>query len=458
MTFSVYVVDDEQVAREGVALALSRTYRVRNFPEAESALAAMKDDPPDLVLLDIGLPGMDGLTALEHIKLDYPDMPVIMITAYEDVQTVVTAMKLGAHDYVVKPFQMDALLITLQNALDTIALRQEIQALHERYLKENAPCFLGESDAIQDVMEVVGKVARSPDTPILIVGETGTGKELIARAIHYRGRGFRKPLIAVNCAAIPNELIESELFGYEKGAFSGAALAGKKGLVEEAAGGTLFFDEVADLSLDAQAKILRFLENGEYYRVGGTRRRQVKTRVVSATNRALPQLIGEDRFRRDLYHRLAVVKIEVPSLNRRPDDIIPIARHFLVENVNKFKRHITGLSAGAESALKEHHWTGNVRELKNVVERAVLLADGPEIKVRDLGLQSRDEQAAATGAYNAFPPPLPPEGIDLPSTLKTIESQYIDQALRTARGNESRAARLLSMSRDTLRYRRKSRK
>jgi len=215
---------------------------------------------------------MDGIKALGTIKGLYPDMMVIMITAYEDISTGITAMKLGAYDYVVKPLHMDGLEVTIHNALETIRLRKEIQNLQENYLKENLPCFIGESKAIQDVMEFIGMVAKSPDTPILILGETGTGKELLASAIHYRSPNFKGPLMTVNCAAIPKDLIESELFGYEKGAFSGANTSGKKGLVEEAASGTLFLDEVGDLSLEAQAKLLRFLEEGEFYRVGGTKK------------------------------------------------------------------------------------------------------------------------------------------------------------------------------------------
>ena len=267
--YSIYIVDDEETIREGVSMALEANYQVKAFATAEGAMDAMKDHPPDLVLLDIGLPGMDGIEALGKIKDLYPDVLLIMITAYEDINTVISAMKLGAYDYVVKPLYMDALEATVRNALETIRLRKEVQALQEEYLRENLPCFIGESNAIQDVMEFIGMVAKSPDTPILIIGETGTGKELIAHAVHYRSPNFKGPFITVNCAAIPKDLIESELFGYEKGAFSGARASGKKGLIEEAANGTLFLDEVGDLSPEAQAKLLRFLEDGEFYRVGG---------------------------------------------------------------------------------------------------------------------------------------------------------------------------------------------
>jgi DNA-binding NtrC family response regulator len=272
-SYSIYIVDDEAVARNGLKLALkNKNYKVQAFESAESALKAIDENPPDLVLLDIGLPGMSGVEALEIIKERHPEVIIVMITAYEDVQTVVSSMKNGAYEYVVKPVQMDALLVILRNAFETIAMRKEIQALHEKYLKENLPCFIGESNAIQDVMELVTKVARSPDTPVLIQGQTGTGKELIAKAVHYKSPNFKGPLVAVNCAAVPRELIESELFGYEKGAFTGAEKAGKAGLVEQAAEGTLFLDEIGDLSMEAQAKLLRFLEKP----TGPGRRRPVQ--------------------------------------------------------------------------------------------------------------------------------------------------------------------------------------
>ena len=455
--FSIYVVDDENVAREGVTLALRKHYQIESFPTAEDAIQAILNTPPDLVLLDIGLPGMSGIEALQKIKEMYPEIIVIMITAFEDVDTVVSAMKYGAHDYVVKPLQMNALLVSVRNALETIKLRKEIRLLQEKVLKENLPGFIGESDAIQDVMEVVFKVARSADTSVLIVGETGTGKELIAKAIHYRSPNFEGPMIGVNCAAIPKDLIESELFGYEKGAFSGADKAGKAGLVEKASEGTLFLDEVGDLSMEAQAKLLRFLEEGEYYRVGGTKKRMAQTRIVAATNKNLPDMIQEGFFRQDLYHRLAVIRIEVPSLNRRQEDIIPIAKHYLLEFADKFDKTYSGISAEAEEALRNFEWTGNVRELKNLIEKAVLLGDGPELLPADMGMDALcdDADGAASDSTTAGLPKLAAEGIDFPAVMETIEKQYFQKALDLADNNESRAAKLLGLSRDTFRYRRK---
>ena len=455
MSSSIYVVDDEKSAREGLALALKKSYNVEAFGLAEEAIDAMKNAPPDLVLLDIGLPGMNGIEALEAIKHQYPDVIVIMITAYEDVKTVVTAMKFGAYDYVVKPVQVKGLKVVLRNALETVAMRKEIQKLHEKQLKENMPCFIGESNAIQDIMEVVKKVAQSPDTSILVLGETGTGKELIAKAIHYRSPNYNGHLVEVNCAAIPKELIESELFGYEKGAFSGANKMGKEGLVERAADGTLFLDEVGDLSMEAQAKLLRFLEEGEYYRVGGTKKRSVRTRIVSATNKDLPGMIADGKFRQDLYYRLAVVKIEVPSLNQRRDDIIPIAKHFIVEFNQKFGKSFTAISPEAEAALFQFNWNGNVRALKNLIEKGVLLGDGPELTLQHLELEDNcQDNLLSPNDKNRRLPPVSPSGIDFPAILADIEKSYFEEALTIAEGNESKAAKMLTLTRDKFRYRR----
>ena len=454
MSFSLFVVDDEDIARQGIALALQKHYQVSSFSTAEDALEAMTSQPPDLILLDIGLPGISGIEALERIKARQPDILVIMITAYEDVQTVVSAMKLGAYDYIVKPLDMNGLIITVRNALETIALKKEIRLLQQKYIEKNLPRFVGESKTIKDIMAVVNTVARSVETPVLILGETGTGKELIAQTIHYLSPNFKGPLVPVNCAAIPKELIESELFGYEKGAFSGADSGGKAGLVEEADNGTLFLDEVADLSLEAQAKLLRFLESGEYFRVGGTRKHQVRTRLISATNKDLFGMSQQGGFRADLYYRLAVVKIEVPSLNQRSEDVLLIAKFFLDKFSKKFGKTFTGLSTEAGQALQRFHWTGNIRELRNMIERAVLLGIGPQLTVEHLGLEAASLQSAAPcgGAYAALPQ-LSLEGIDLLAVLNDIERDYFEQALKLVGGNESKAAKLLNLSRDKFRYR-----
>jgi len=451
---SLFMVDDEEIARAGITLALKKIYNVEGFGTAEGALAALEQKQPDLILLDIGLPGMSGIEALQIIKTDYPDILVIMITAYEDVQTVVSAMKLGAYDYIVKPLDMNGLIITVRNALETIALKKEIHQLQQKYIKQNLPIIVGNSQPIREIMETVGMVAQSVDTPVLILGETGSGKELIAQTIHYKSPNFKGSLITVNCAAIPKELIESELFGYEKGAFSGAHAA-KAGLVEEAADGTLFLDEVGDLSADAQAKLLRFLESGEYFRVGGTRRLKVQTRVISATNRDLIAMAQESAFRMDLYYRLAVIKIEVPSLNQRREDILPLARFFLERFTKKFGKTFTSIAPDAIDALENFKWTGNIRELRNMIERAVLLGGGTLLTLDQLGLE------ASLPAVECPPPPagqtglpaLSGQGIDLPAMIQSIEKEYFEPALRITGGNTSKAAKLLNLSRDKFRYR-----
>jgi DNA-binding NtrC family response regulator len=456
MPFSLFVVDDEDIAREGISLALKNHYKVQGYCNAEDALAAMKQEQPDLVLLDVGLPGMSGIQALEVIRSDFPEVLVIMITAYEDVQTVVSAMKLGAYDYIVKPLDMNGLIITVRNALDTIALKKEYALLQQKYLEMNLPVIVGESQPIKDILEIVGVVSQSVDTPLLILGETGSGKELIAQTIHYKSPQFKGPLVTVNCAAIPKELIESELFGYEKGAFSGADAAGKAGLVEKAANGTLFLDEVGDLSPEAQAKLLRFLEYGEYFRVGGTQKLKVQTRIVSATNKNLESMAQKDEgFRMDLYYRLAVVKLEVPSLNQRREDILPLAKFFLNKFSMKFRKSFTGLAPDAIEALENFNWTGNVRELRNMIERSVLLGNGTLLQRKHLGIESIQavkHEAAPTENYPLLPA-LTPDGIDLPSVLSSIEKGYMDKALDLSSGNATKASKLLKMSRDKFRYR-----
>lgn len=456
ITYSIYVIDDEKIITDGITMALEGDYRIQSFSSAEPAIEALQEDCPDLILLDIGLPGINGIEALRQIKASHPDILVIMITAYEDIDTVISAMKLGAHDYVVKPLHMDGLEVTIRNALDTIRLKKEIQQLQEKHLKENIPCFISESNAIQDVMDFVQMVAKSPDTPVLIMGETGTGKELIAGAIHYNSPNFKAPFATLNCAAIPRDLIESELFGYEKGAFSGAGASGKKGLIEESAGGTLFLDEVGDLSLESQAKLLRFLELGEFYRVGGTKKLQIQTRAVSATNKDLDRMIQEGRFRKDLYFRLSVIKVQVPSLNQRPKDIVPLAKYFLQGFSSKFGKKFTSISHEAQQALLAHNWAGNVRELKNLIEGAVLVGKGPQLTLQQLGLEAkkRDAEPAACAPEDGLPG-IPPEGLNLAEALQVFERHYIEAALKIANGNESQAARLLKMNHHTYRYRRK---
>jgi DNA-binding NtrC family response regulator len=454
--YSIYIVDDDPPLREGLALSLGGKYEVRTFPSGEEAIAGLTTNPPDLMLLDIGLPKKDGMDVLREARALCPDVVVIMITAYADVSMTVSAMRLGAYDYIVKPLHLESVELTIGKALETIRLRKEVKILQEKHLTENVPFFIGESEVIRDVTEFISLVAKSATTPVLILGETGTGKELIARVIHFRSANFNGRLVTVNCAAIPKELIESELFGYEKGAFSGARTSGKRGLIQEAEGGTLFLDEVGDLSLEAQAKLLRFLEDGEFYRVGGTENLHVQTRVISATNKNLDDLIQRGLFRDDLYYRLGVVRMRVPSLNERRADILPLAKHFLVQFSRDFGRKFSRISPEAAAALKAHDWRGNVRELKNLIERGVLVAKGEELTLPDLGIEAPGKTSGSgrKGHESGFPP-IPPEGMDFPAAQESFEKSYFEQALRMAGGNESKAAKLLNMNHHTFRYRRK---
>lgn len=450
--YTVCIVDDEETIRDSLTLVLEDQYKLKSYADAESFLTHLDVDQPDLVLLDIGLPAMSGIDALHILKEKCPDIPTIMITAYEDIQMVIESMKTGAFDFILKPLNPEILEITIQKALDSIALRKEVKILQEKYLKDNLPVFIGESKNIEDIMEFIQMVAKSPDTPIMIRGETGTGKELIARAIHARSPVFQGPFVAVNCSAFPDDLIESELFGYEPGAFSGAGKKGKKGLIEEAHNGTLFLDEVADLSLSGQAKLLRFLEESEFYKIGGTKKYKVKTRLVSATNKNLEQLIKDNLFRNDLYFRLCVVKADIPSLNERPDDILPLAKHFLYEFNKKFKKQVSGISKNAVHLLINHKFTGNVRELKNIIERATLIAQSKQLEDDDLGLQNKQDKESITNLYNENTPDIPVAGIDLVNLLETIEKKYLAHAFHLADGNESKAARMLKMNHHTFRY------
>ena len=452
INYTIYVVDDEITIREGIASEFEDDYTVFTFETAEAALDHFNSRKPDLILLDIELPGMKGSQAIHEFKSLKNDVLVIMITAYEDISLVIECMKNGAYDYIVKPIHMETLEIGVNNALETIRLRKEIAALQEQQIRDNLPCFIGESRAIHDIMAYIDMVAQSPDTPILIIGDTGTGKELIAATIHHKSPNFNGPLVTVNCAAIPRELLESELFGYEKGAFSGASATGKKGLIESAHNGTLFLDEIGDLDLEAQAKLLRFMESGEFYKVGSAVKKVVKTRIISATNKNLEEMIHKNEFRKDLYFRLGVVKINVPSLNEREEDTLLLARYFLDMYNEKFNKKLAGISEAALELLKLYTWSGNVRELKNMMERAVLTARGKELTPADLGLEKIDRGRVMQELEQDRFPPLPPTGIDLVKVRTALDKFYFDQAMKMAKGNETRAAKLLNLKHHTFRY------
>ena len=446
---TILIVDDEAIARENLAHSLGKKgYRVLTAADGTEAIERLADTDVGFVLTDLRMQTVDGLEVLARAKRLQPDAEVVVITGYASVETAVEAMRRGAYHYIAKPIQIDELCLIVAKALEKRRLKKEIRDLRRRVADQSGlERIVGQSQAILALKEMIRQVAAL-DCTVLVSGETGTGKELVAGAIHYQSPNFKGPFTAVNCAAIPTELIESELFGYEKGAFSGAGQT-KPGLIEAAAEGTLFLDEIGDLNAAAQAKLLRFLETGEFYRVGGTRRHTIRTRVVSATNQDLDALMADGRFRQDLYFRLGVIRVAIPALNARPGDILPLTRHFLEVFNQKFGKAIRGLSPEAVQALENHRWTGNVRELRNVIERAVLLAGDERIEVEDLDLGS-----APICVGNGFAP-LPTDGLDLPAALAAMERFYIEAALRRTDGNESRAARLLGLNHHTFRYQRR---
>jgi len=455
MLYRIYIIDDEEPLAKGLALALKDEYNVDVFFDGLSALQAINENPPDIVLLDISMPGIDGIEVLKRIQEDFSDIAVIMISAMEEINTVVKAMRIGAYDYVLKPICMDLLNKSIKNAIENFKLVREVRKLQEQYIKENIPCFIGNSKEIRQIMQTVESIAKSSDTPVMIFGESGTGKELIAKAIHFRSPNFKGELVSMNCAAIPKDLIESELFGYEKGAFSGANQSGKKGIIEQADKGTLFLDEIGDLSMEAQAKLLRFLETGEFYRIGGIQKHHIQTRIVSATNKDIEKMMHLGLFRKDLYFRISVVKIAIPSLNSREEDIVLIARSFLTEFSKKFNKNFTRISNEAEKALVDYHWVGNIRELRNVIERAALISNGPELSSNDLGLPVISNDFHQSLSLHDFTSITPGKQIHLDNILESIERQYYEAAMKATSGNETKAAELLNVNYSTFRYRRK---
>jgi len=410
------------------------------------------------VLLDIDLPDGSGLDALREIKGRKADAVVIMITGNVIVQNTISALRGGAYDFIGKPVNLEELRVTIRNGIEASRLRREVtQVRRERARQFSFEQIVGESSAVVRMLALARKVAESEVTSVLLQGESGTGKDLVAKAIHYGSRRSDSPFVAINCAAIPSTLIESELFGYEKGAFTDAK-ARKEGLFEQAEGGTLFLDEIGELELGLQAKLLRVLEEGAFRRVGGLKDIPLDVRVVAASNRDLKAESEAARFRLDLYYRLSVIQIDIPPLRERGDDILLLAGHYISTLGERLRlRHkIHGLAPEVAEAFRHYSWPGNVRELRNVVERALILEDGDAITTeylpRDLVAQTRgivtgDGAAKAGGAGDEFR--LPPRGV----SLDEIEMSLVRQALERSGGNQTRAAELLGISRDQLRYR-----
>lgn len=444
------VVDDEHLIRWSLEQNLKKQgYDVVTAGTGEDALRLIREEQPDLVLLDIQLPGISGIDVLEKIKEHDEDIIVIMVTAHSGLETAVNAMRLGAYDYVSKPFNLDELSIVVRKALETSDLRQEVVRLRTETKKNVPPNIIGDSRHMKYLMEVLDKVARSEASTVLVQGESGTGKELVAKWIHASSSRADKPFIAINCAAVPATLLESELFGHEKGAFTDAK-ATKKGLFELADGGTVFLDEIGDMEMGMQAKLLRFLEDRSFRRIGGSRVFTVDVRIISATNKDLQKSIEEKSFRNDLYYRLQVIPIFLPSLRERKEDIIPLATHFISLYNKDFNKKVQGIAGMAERMMVDYSWPGNVRELKNVVERAIILGNDDTLLLEHLPLEIVAKASLQGGApVSSFR--LPPEGID----IEEVEKELIRQALEMADWNQSKAAKKLNLGIDAFRYRMK---
>src|SRR5512133_2383996 len=439
---SVLVVDDERSMREFLEILLRKHgHEVCVAGDVAAALARVADGDLDLVMTDLRLGDGTGLDVLRAVKERAPAVEVIVVTAFATTENAIQAMKLGAYDYVLKPFKVDELKLVVEKALERRALVSENRVLRHRVAPRLGPAeILGRSAAIEEVRALVEKVGPTRTT-VLVTGESGTGKEVVARAIHDRGERRDQPFVAINCGAIPEGLIESELFGHEKGSFTGATDT-KPGLFEVAGSGTLFLDEVAELPPQLQVKLLRALQERRIRRVGGKADIAVDARIVAATNRDLQEEVAAGRFREDLFYRLNVIQIRMPPLRARRDDIPAFLGHFLARFAVEAGKGELRLSGDAERRLGEYDYPGNVRELANVVERAVTLADGPEIGVADLPPALR-APAAAAASPAATRAELPDAGMDLQAHLDEIERRLLEQALARAGGVKTSAARLL---------------
>jgi DNA-binding NtrC family response regulator len=432
----VLVVDDEPRMADVVAMALRRAgYECETFGGGAEAIEALAERGADVVVTDWKMPGMDGIELLRRLRAQRPNLPVILLTAHGSVPSAVAAMREGAFDYVTKPFDNDELRALVARALELTRLERENRYLRQEVSSRYSPeSVVAESPRTQELFALIRRVAPSRST-VLIQGESGTGKELAARLLHYWSERVGQPFVAVNCKAFAEGVLESELFGHEKGAFTGA-LGARQGCFERAGGGTLFLDEIGETSPDFQAKLLRVLQEGEVLPVGATRPRAVDVRVVAATNRSLREAVGEGRFREDLYFRLNVIPLNLPALRERREDVLPLARHFLARHAAEAGRTLA-LSAEAESALLSHAWPGNVRELENAIERAVVLARDAEIRPEDLLLEQGGATAVATDGT-------------LQAALDEAAAARIRAALKTANGQRAEAARLLGVERTTL--------
>jgi len=441
--YKVLVVDDDKNIRRMIEIHLQRekVYEVLHASNGEACLKILKEDIPDLILLDIQMPGIDGIETLEQIKHQYSRLPVVMMSAHGTIDIAVRSMKMGAYDFITKPFSGERLLVTVKNAIENNELRNEVeklrQELQEKYQFKN---IIGQSGAMQEVFRSVAKVIDSNVT-VLLQGESGTGKELIARAIHYESKKRRnKPFVAVNCSALPESLLESELFGHEKGAFTGATQR-RIGKFELADGGTIFLDEIGEMSPATQVKVLRVLQEREFERVGGNELIKVDVRVISATNKDIEEAVRKGEFREDLYYRLAVFPIKIPPLRERKEDIPLLAEYFLKKYAEREGKEVTSISAEAMELMMAYHWPGNVRELENAIERAVILANTSEIVVNDLPPNVRAIGERKVSVSTSGP---------LMNWIEKLEEEALRKALLECEGNISETARKLGIGRATV--------
>ncbi|GEJ58245.1 sigma-54-dependent transcriptional regulator [Anaeromyxobacter diazotrophicus] len=449
-TARILVVDDEKLIRWSVGERLQRDgYEVLAAESGEQALDLVAANAPDLMLLDVRLPGIDGLTTLQRALSINPEVTVLMMSAHSTVDIAVEAMKHGAIDFLVKPFPFQSLDAAVQRALQTARTRRQIAALTSERKSGNAVlgALVGRSGAMESIRSMVSRLAASDATTVLIEGESGAGKEVVARAVHFESARAEKPFMQVNCAALPEHLLESELFGHERGAFTDAHTQ-KRGLFESAEGGSVMLDEIGDLPPGGQAKLLRLLENKTFRRVGGVHELRADVRVLAATNVNLEERVAEGRFRADLFFRLNVVRILMPSLREHVEDISILAAHFIAKFNQEMKRDVKGVSPAALDVLTGYHWPGNVRELRNVIERAFILhASADEIRPEHLPPELR--KLPPQKKQEKLVPQVAEQGI----VLEDVEKKLITEAMERANGNQSKAARLLGISRDTLRYR-----
>jgi DNA-binding NtrC family response regulator len=446
----ILVVDDEKLIRWSVAERLQRGgYEVLSAESGEQALEMVAATPPDVMLLDVRLPGIDGVQTLQRALSLHPEMAVLMMSAHSTVDVAVEAMKHGAMDFLVKPFPFQQLDEAVGRALANARTRRQIATLTSDKRGASAlEAVVGASAGMEQVRSMISRLAGSDTTTVLIEGESGSGKEVVARAIHFRSARADRPILQVNCAALPEHLLESELFGHERGAFTDAHTQ-KRGLFETAEGGSVMLDEIGDLPPGGQAKLLRLLENKTFRRVGGVQELRADVRVIAATNVNLEERVAEGRFRADLFFRLNVVRIVVPPLREHLEDVPILTAHFVARFNQEMKRQVKGVAPAAMELLKAYHWPGNVRELRNVIERAFILhAGADEIRPEHLTPELRKATPGARRPEKMVPA-VTGEGL----VLDDVERKLIAEAMERASGNQSRAARLLGVSRDTLRYR-----